>query len=119
MRNIDFRRSPQEILEEIRVAATDPDPAHLTVAFAVLLVRLSEQANATTRKLVRLTWVLFWLIVLLLVLVLPPIVTPWAEQLITAASDITVSLYHGGWDLIAILSTRLSHLVSDVISEWQ
>jgi hypothetical protein len=115
MRNIDFRRSPTQILEEIRVAATDPDPAHLTVAFAVLLVRLSEQANATTRKLVRLTWVLFWLIVLLLLLVLPPIVTPWVVEASAAVSDVMVSLYDEGWEL----STRLSTFLSHHVSEWQ
>src|SRR4051812_37654730 len=63
MQSIDLHRSPQQLLEELRVASSraieDRNPAHMTVTFAVLLVKLSEQAEYATRRLVRLTWALF------------------------------------------------------------
>ena len=92
MQSIDLHRSPQELLEELRVASSraieDRNPAHMTVTFAVLLVKLSEQADYATRRLVRLTWALFWLIVVLMIVVLPPLV----EELYTWLSNMLIGL---------------------------
>ena len=92
MQSIDLHRSPQELLEELRVASSraieDRNPAHMTVTFAVLLVKLSEQADYATRRLVRLTWALFWLIVVLMIIVLPPLV----EELYTWLSNVLIGL---------------------------
>ena len=78
MQSIDLHRSPQQLLDELRVASSraieDRNPAHMTVTFAVLLVKLSEQADYATRRFVRLTWALFWLSVVLMIVVLPPLV---------------------------------------------
>ena len=92
MQSIDLHRSPQQLLEELRVASSraieDRNPAHMTVTFAVLLVKLSEQAEYATRRLVRLTWALFWLIVVLMIIVLPPLV----EELYTWLSNVLIGL---------------------------
>jgi hypothetical protein len=92
MQSIDLHRSSQQLLEELRVASSraieDRNPAHMTVTFAVLLVKLSEQADYATRRLVRLTWVLFWLIVVLMIVVLPPLV----EELYTLLSSVLIGL---------------------------
>ena len=92
MQSIDLHRSPQELLEELRVASSraieDRNPAHMTVTFAVLLVKLSEQADYAMRRLVRLTWALFWLIVVLMIIVLPPLV----EELYTWLSNVLIGL---------------------------
>ena len=92
MQSIDLHRSPQELLEELRVASSraieDRNPAHMTVTFAVLLVKLSEQADYATRRLVRLTWALFWLIVVLMIVVLPPVI----EELYTWLSNVLIGL---------------------------
>jgi hypothetical protein len=78
MQSIDLHRSSRQLLEELRVASSraieDRNPAHMTVTFAVLLVKLSEQADGATRRIVRLTWVLFWLTVILMIIVLPPVI---------------------------------------------
>ena len=92
MQSIDLHRSPQQLLDELRVASSraieDRNPAHMTVTFAVLLVKLSEQADYATRRLVRLTWALFWLIVVLMIVVLPPLV----EELYTWLSNVLIGL---------------------------
>ena len=92
MQSIDLHRSPQQLLDELRVASSraieDRNPAHMTVTFAVLLVKLSEQADYATRRLVRLTWALFWLIVVLMIIVLPPLV----EELYTWLSNMLIGL---------------------------
>ena len=92
MQSIDLHRSPQQLLDELRVASSraieDRNPAHMTVTFAVLLVKLSEQADYATRRLVRLTWALFWLIVVLMIIVLPPLV----EELYTWLSNVLIGL---------------------------
>jgi len=92
MQSVDLHRSPQQLLEELRVASSraieDRNPAHMTVTFAVLLVKLSEQADYATRRLVRLTWALFWLIVVLMIVVLPHLV----EELYTLLSNGLISL---------------------------
>ena len=92
MQSIDLHRSSQQILEELRAASSraieDRNPAHMTVTFAVLLVKLSEQADYATRRLVRLTWALFWLIVVLMIIVLPPLV----EELYTWLSNMLIGL---------------------------
>ena len=92
MQSIDLHRSPQQLLDELRVASSraieDRNPAHMTVTFAVLLVKLSEQADYATRRLVRLTWALFWLIVVLMIIVLPPLV----EELYTWLSNMLIDL---------------------------
>jgi len=92
MQSVDLHRSPQQLLEELRVASSraieDRNPAHMTVTFAVLLVKLSEQADYATRRLVRLTWALFWLIVVLMIIVLPPLV----EELYTWLSNMLIGL---------------------------
>jgi hypothetical protein len=78
MISINLHRSSRQLLEELRVASSraieDKNPAHMTVTFAVLLVKLSEQADAATRRLVWLTWVVFLLTVVLAIAVLPPII---------------------------------------------
>ena len=92
MQSIDLHRSSQQLLEDLRVASSraieDRNPAHMTVTFAVLLVKLSEQADYATRRLVRLTWALFWLIVVLMIVVLPPLV----EELYTWLSNVLIGL---------------------------
>ena len=92
MQSIDLHRSPQQLLEELRVASSraieDRNPAHMTVTFAVLLVKLSEQADYATRRLVRLTWALFWLIVVLMIVVLPPLI----EELYMWLSNMLIGL---------------------------
>jgi len=92
MQSIDLHRSPQQLLDELRVASSraieDRNPAHMTVTFAVLLVKLSEQADYATRRLVRLTWALFWLIIVLMIIVLPPLV----EELYTWLSNVLIGL---------------------------
>ena len=92
MQSIDLHRSPKQLLDELRVASSraieDRNPAHMTVTFAVLLVKLSEQADYATRRLVRLTWALFWLIVVLMIIVLPPLV----EELYTWLSNVLIGL---------------------------
>ena len=92
MQSIDLHRSPKQLLDELRVASSraieDRNPAHMTVTFAVLLVKLSEQADYATRRLVRLTWTLFWLIVVLMIVVLPPLV----EELYTWLSNMLIGL---------------------------
>src|SRR3954471_6107573 len=92
MQSIDLHRSSKQLLEELRVASSraieDRNPAHMTVTFAVLLVKLSEQADYATRRLVRLTWALFWLIVVLMVVVLPPLI----EELYMWLSNMLISL---------------------------
>ena len=92
MQSVDLHRSPQQLLEELRVASSraieDRNPAHMTVTFAVLLVKLSEQADYAMRRLVRLTWALFWLIVVLMIIVLPPLV----EELYTWLSNMLIGL---------------------------
>ena len=92
MQSIDLHGSPRQLLDELRVASSraieDRNPAHMTVTFAVLLVKLSEQADYATRRLVRLTWALFWLIVVLMIIVLPPLV----EELYTWLSNMLIGL---------------------------
>jgi len=92
MQSIDLHRSSQQLLEDLRVASSraieDRNPAHMTVTFAVLLVKLSEQADYATRRLVRLTWALFWLIVVLMIVVLPPLV----EELYTWLCNVLIGL---------------------------
>jgi hypothetical protein len=92
MQNIDIHRSPTQLLEELRVASSraieDRNPAHMTVTFAVLLVKLSEQVDAATRRIVWLTWVLFLLTVVLVIAVLPPAIQEAYEWL----SDMLVDL---------------------------
>jgi hypothetical protein len=76
MQSIDIHRSHRQLLEELRVASSraieDQNPAYMTVTFAVLLVKLSEQADIATRRIVRLTWVLVLLTIVLIIAVLPP-----------------------------------------------
>jgi hypothetical protein len=78
VQSIDIHRSHRQLLEELRVASSraieDGNPSHMTVTFAVLLVKLSEQADAATRRIARLTWVIFFLTVILAVFVLPPVI---------------------------------------------
>ena len=92
MQNIDTHRSPTQLLEELRVASSraieDRNPAHMTVTFAVLLVKLSEQADTATRRIVRLTWVIFFLTVLLAIIVLLAVVEQASEWLLDVLADL-------------------------------
>jgi len=92
MQSIDIHRSHRQLLEELRVASSraieDQNPAYMTVTFAVRLVKLSEQADVATRRVVRLTWVLVFLTIVLTIAVLPPAIQAAYEWL----SDILVSL---------------------------
>ena len=45
----------------------------MTLTFAVLLVKLSDQAEEVTRNIVRLRRILFWLVILLMIMILPPL----------------------------------------------
>jgi hypothetical protein len=78
MHNIDTHRSKRQILEELQVAATraseDHDISHMTLIFAVLLVKLSDQAEQATRNLIWLRRLLFLLVILLTIMILPPII---------------------------------------------
>ena len=78
MSNIDTYRSKKQILEELRVASSraieDGNVAHMTVTFAVLLVKLSDEVEYATRKVIRLTRMLFWLSILFAIVILPPLI---------------------------------------------
>jgi hypothetical protein len=76
--NIDTYRSTKQILEELRVASSqaieDGNVAHMAVTFAVLLVKISEEQAYATRKIIRLTRVLFWLTLIIMIILLPPLI---------------------------------------------
>ena len=78
MFNIDTYRSKKQILEELRVASSraieDGNVAHMTVTFAVLLVKLSDDVEYAARKVIRLTRMLFWLSILFTIVILPPLI---------------------------------------------
>src|SRR3954468_10669204 len=78
MHNIDTYRSKKQILEELQVAASraaeDGNIAHMTLTFAVLLVKLSDQAEEATRNIVQLRRTLLLLVILLMIIVLPPLI---------------------------------------------
>jgi hypothetical protein len=75
MHNIDTYRSKKQILEELQAAASraaeDGNIAHMTLTFAVLLVKLSDES---TRNIIRLRRILFWLVILLIIIILPPVI---------------------------------------------
>lgn len=120
MRSVDTHRSAKDILEEIRVASTDPNPNHVILPFSVLLVKLSDEENAATRKLVRLTWALFLLLLLLLLIALPPILLPWVEPATRVFVTLIWATYnavqHGAIDLYSGVSSLVSQSISDVRS---
>lgn len=121
MRNINTHRSAKDILEEIRVASTDPNPNHVILPFSVLLVKLSEQENAATRKLVRLTWALFLLLLFLVLIVLPPLLLPWFEPTVQAITDAVwfcyTTIHDAAIDVYAGVSNLISQSLSDLRSD--
>jgi nitrogen fixation/metabolism regulation signal transduction histidine kinase len=117
MRNIDTYRSTRQILEEIEVASTDPNPNHVILPFSVLLVKLSEQENAATRKLVRLTWALFLLILLLLLAVFPPLVLPWIKPVAHTLMTTVSSWFDTALDTVVKFCLNVVNIVSQAVSD--
>ena len=71
-------RSKRQLLEELRVAASraseDGDISHMTLTFAVLLVKVSDEVYVTTRNIIWLKRLVFILVILLAIMVLPPVI---------------------------------------------
>ena len=124
MHNIDPYRSKKQILEELQVAASraaeDGNIAHMTLTFAVLLVKLSDQAEEATRNLIWLRRLLFLLVILLAIMILPPVIQELYEFLTentftwTGPSLPDVS---GIWDWLGNLWAQFRDWVSDLWKE--
>jgi len=74
----DTEKPMEELLNDVFKAAVGArdQPAIPLVPFAVLLVRLTRDAERTAKSVVRLTWVLLFFTAVLIVLAFPP---AWKE----------------------------------------
>src|SRR3954447_7686384 len=119
MHNIDTYRSKKQILEELQVAATrasqDHDISHMTLAFAVLLVKLSDQAEEATKNLIWLRRLLFLLVILLTIMILPPIIR-WSYEFVTENTSTwtgpNLPDFSGIWDWLGNLLAQFRNWVS-------
>ena len=62
-----LQKGPKHLLAEMLSEAVAASPRRLQATFAALLIVLAKQASEDARRVVKLTWALFWLTLGLLV----------------------------------------------------